>query len=116
MGYGAGVIAARRAGASLVDPRPWAIGSIADVYRKFPHIGALVPAMGYSDEQIAELESTINATDADVVLIATPIDLRRVCDIEKPAVRAFYELEDETDPPLDDLILTGLGLKVPEKV
>jgi len=116
MGYGAGVVAARRAGASLVDPRPWATGSIADVYRKFPHIGALVPAMGYSDEQIAELEATINATDADVVLIATPIDLRRVCNIEKPAVRAFYELEDETDPPLDDLILTGLGLKVPEKV
>ena len=111
MGYGAGVVAAHRAGAEMVDPRPWASGSIAEVFKKFPHIGALVPAMGYSPQQRDELEHTINASDAEIVLIATPIDLRKVCRIDKPAVRAYYELEDHTSPPLDDLIFDHLGLR-----
>jgi len=110
MGYGAGVVAARRAGAHLVDPRPWARGSIAAVYEKFPHIGALLPAMGYSDAQRHDLEETINNSDADVVLIATPIDLRKVCNIEKPAVRVFYELEEVAEPTLSDIIQERVSL------
>ena len=110
MGYGAGVVAARRAGAHLVDPRPWAHGSIAGVYEKFPHIGALLPAMGYSDAQRHDLERTINDSDADLVLIATPIDLRKVCKIDKPAVRVFYELEETDDPTLSDILQERISL------
>ena len=104
MGYGAGVVAARRFGATLVDPRPWAVGSIKDVFKKFHHIGALVPAMGYSEEQIDELEKTLNAAEADLILIGTPIDLRRVCQLDKPAVRVRYELEVIGEPTLEDLV------------
>ena len=110
MGFGAGVVAARRAGATLVDPRPWAAGSIADVYEKFPHMGALLPAMGYSAQQRKDLEDTINSSDADVVLIATPIDLRKVCDLKKPAIRASYELEEISTPTLADILKDRLGL------
>jgi predicted GTPase len=110
MGYGAGVVAARRSGATLVDPRPWAVDSIKDVFRKFPHIGALLPAMGYSDEQRADLEQTIDAVDADLVLIATPIDLRKVCDIKKRAVRVFYDLEEVGPPTLEEILEERLHL------
>lgn len=79
MAYGAGVAAARRFGAAeLVDPRPYAVGSIAETFKKYPQTGDLPPAMGYGDEQVAELEETINAVDCDLVLVATPFDLRRV--------------------------------------
>ena len=115
MGYGAGVVAARRAGAHLVDPRPWAKGSIAAVYNKFPHIGALLPAMGYSEAQRHDLEETINGSDADVVLIATPIDLRKVCKIDKPAVRVFYELEEVAEPTLSDILQARIKLVVSER-
>ena len=104
MSYGAGVVAARRAGAKLVDPRPWATGSIKEVYERWPHIGELLPAMGYSDDQRRDLAETINASDAEVVLVATPIDLRRVIDIDKPAVRASYELEVVGEPTLEQLL------------
>ena len=77
---------------------------------------AFIKAMGYSDEQRHDLEETINASDADLVLIATPIDLRKVCRIDKPAVRAYYELEDHTTPPLDELIFDRLGLRLMENV
>jgi predicted GTPase len=110
MDHGAGVVAARRAGASIVDPRPWAVGSIKEVFDNYPHIGALLPAMGYSVEQREELARTINSAEADVVLIATPIDLRKVCDIEKPAVRAIYELEEVSIPTLGDVIRERLRL------
>ena len=110
MGYGAGVVAARKAGAELVDPRPWAVGSIAKVYERYPHIGALLPAMGYSSVQRAELAATINASAADVVLIATPIDLRQICDIQKPAVRASYELEEASSPTLQEILYDRLSL------
>lgn len=110
MGFGAGVVAAREAGAILVDPRPWAAGSIRGVYEKFPHMGALLPAMGYSAEQRKDLEDTINASDADVVLIATPIDLRKICNLTKPAVRASYELEEVSSPTLADILTQRLGL------
>lgn len=111
MPYGAGVVAARRAGAAaLVDPRQWAVGTIRDVFENYPHMGTLLPAMGYSEEQRNDLSETINASDADVVLIATPIDLRKVCDIKKPAVRASYELEEVSAPTLKELLLERLAL------
>ena len=111
MGYGAGVVAARKEGAELVDPRTWAAGSIAQVYAKFPHIGALLPAMGYSKVQREELAQTINSSDADVVLIATPIDLRQIVDIQKPAVRASYELEESSSPTLQEILTDRLSLR-----
>lgn len=111
MTYGAGVVAAKRAGAAaLVDAKPWASGTIKDVYDRYPHIGTLLPAMGYSDQQRKDLADTINASDADVVVIATPIDLRKVCDIRKPAVRATYELEDISNPSLKDILTERLSL------
>ncbi|CAN5697356.1 cyclic 2,3-diphosphoglycerate synthase [soil metagenome] len=110
MAFGAGVVAARRAGAELVDPRPWAVGSIRDVYDRYGHIGPLIPAMGYSDEQRAELAHTIDASDADVVVIATPIDLRKVCDLDKPAVRVTYELADASSPTLAEVLTERLSL------
>ena len=104
MSYGAGVIAAERMGAGeLVDPRPYAAGSIADVFRNWPRITRLIPAMGYSDKQIGELEETINRTPADLVIIGTPIDLRRFMNIEKPSVRVQYELE-EIEPRLHEIL------------
>ena len=110
MGYGAGVVAAHRAGAAVVDPRPWAVGSIKEVFNKYPHMGALLPAMGYSEVQRQELAQTINSAEADYVLIATPIDLRKVCDIQKPAVRALYELEERSSPTLGEILTEKLGL------
>jgi predicted GTPase len=110
MPFGAGVVAARRAGAVLVDPRPWAVGSIAEVYESHPHIGTLLPAMGYSDTQRAELAATINDSDADAVLIATPIDLRKVIELTKPAYRATYELGDASPPTLAETLRERLGL------
>ncbi len=111
MTYGAGVVAAKRAGAAvLVDAKPWATGTIKDVYDRYPHIGTLLPAMGYSDQQRKDLSDTINASDADVVVIATPIDLRKVCDIQKPAVRTTYELEDVSSPSLQEILTARLDL------
>jgi len=105
MQFGAGVVAARRAGAAeIIDPRPWAVGTIAEVFKSYPSIGSLLPAMGYSDAQIADLAATINATPADVVVIATPVDLRRIAPLEKPAVRVTYELEEDGSPTLADVL------------
>jgi predicted GTPase len=103
-------VAARRAGAVLVDPRPWAEGSIAEVYERHPHIGTLLPAMGYSGTQRAELAATINDSDADAVLIATPIDLRKVIELNKPAYRATYELGDASHPTLAEALRERLGV------
>jgi predicted GTPase len=95
MAFGAGVVVARRSGAAeLVDPRPYAVGSIAETFRRYPHIGPLLPAMGYGDVQIGELEATINASPADVLVVATPIDLGRLLHAKMPAVRATYRLEE----------------------
>ncbi len=111
MTYGAGVVAAKRAGAAaLVDPRPWATGTIRDVYERYPHIGELLPAMGYSDQQRSDLAATINSSDADVVLIATPIDMRKILDLDKPAVRATYELEVTSSPSLAEILNDRLNL------
>jgi predicted GTPase len=105
MKYGAGVIAARRHGASeIVDPRPWLVGGMKDTFKQYPNIGALLPAMGYSKEQIRDMEKTINACECDVVVVATPIDLRKLVSMKRPAVRVGYELEEIGRPKLEDLI------------
>jgi predicted GTPase len=99
MKIGAGVVAAQRSGAGeIVDPRPWAVGSIADTFEKYD-VGAVLPAMGYSDEQLEEMTKTIDAAEADLVVIGTPIDLRHVIDIRKPAVRVRYDLDVLPDSP-----------------
>jgi len=98
MRFGAGMVAARRWGATVVDPRPYAVGSIADVLARWPHLDPLLPAMGYGDAQVRELEATLNAVPADLVLAATPIDLTRLMTLNKPVVRVRYDLV-ETDPP-----------------
>lgn len=105
MQYGAGVVAARQHGAAeIVDPREFAVGSMKDIYAKYS-IGPVLPAMGYSDEQLREFESMINSAPADVVVIATPIDLRHLVSIDKPAFRAFYDLEeDEGSPTVEDVL------------
>jgi predicted GTPase len=105
MAYGAGVVAARRHGAAeVVDPRPYAVGSIAAVYASYPGVGPLLPAMGYGDAQVRELEATIERTPADLVLIATPVDLRRVLRLTKPAQRVTYELQEIGRPDLGDAL------------
>jgi len=109
MTYGAGTIAARRFGAEPVDPRPYAVGSIAATFEKYPHMGALLPAMGYGDAQIKELQQTIARTPCDVVVIGTPIDLRRVISITKPAVRVSYDLQEIGRPNLADVLAPLLG-------
>jgi predicted GTPase len=99
MKFGAGVVAARAHGAAeIVDPRPWAAGTIEETFRKYD-VGPVLPAMGYSDEQLGELEKIIDEADVDLVVIGTPIDLRRVIDVRKPAVRVRYELEVLADSP-----------------
>ena len=109
MAYGAGMIAAKRFGAEPVDPRPYAVGSIAATYKKYPTTGPVLPAMGYGDAQVKELEETINRTPCDMVLIGTPIDLRRVLKIAKPAVRVSYDLQEIGQPTLEDALKALLG-------
>jgi predicted GTPase len=105
MPIGAGVVIARRQGAAeLIDPRPYAVGSIAETYVKYPHMGPLLPAMGYGEAQIRELEETINASPADVLLVATPIDLTRLVRVRVPAVRATYELSEVGDSTIEDAL------------
>ena len=94
MKFGAGHIAAKNNGAAvIVDPRPYAVGSIKKTFEKYPHVTEVLPAMGYGKKQMKELESTINAADCDLVLIGTPIDLGRLLKINKPALRVTYELD-----------------------
>ncbi|OQY25476.1 MAG: GTPase [Anaerolineaceae bacterium 4572_32.1] len=105
MAYGAGVVAARRFGAAkIVDPRPYAVGSIVETYEKYPTTGNVLPAMGYGEEQMAELGRTIDATPCDLVIVATPIDLRRVVEITKPSQRVLYELQEIGQPTLAEVI------------
>jgi len=105
MPYGAGVVAARRFGAAeVVDPRPYAVGSLAETYRRYPSTGAVLPAMGYGTEQRRELAATINAVPCDLVLIATPIDLGRIITIERPTQRVRYDLQEIGRPNLTDAL------------
>jgi predicted GTPase len=110
MKFGAGVVAARQHGAAeIVDPRPWAVGTIDETFRKYD-VGAVLPAMGYSDGQLAEMEKIIDAAEVDLVVIGTPIDLRRVINISKPAVRVGYDLEVlPGSPTLRDVLAPVLG-------
>ncbi|MBM4131655.1 GTPase [bacterium] len=110
MKFGAGVVAALRLGAGeLVDPRPWARGRLAETFAQYPEIGALLPAMGYGEEQKADLEATIDAVECDVVVIGTPIDLNRVVKIRKPTVRVGYELQEIGSPNLEQLLARFVG-------
>ncbi len=110
MTYGAGVVAAHKFGASeIVDPRPYAIGTIKETFAKYPGTGALLPAMGYGEEQVRELEATINAAPVDLVLIATPIDLRRIIDIKHATERVRYELQEIGQPTLTDVLKSKFG-------
>jgi len=105
MSYGAGVVAARKFGArELVDPRRYAVGSIRRTYELNPHIGPLVPAMGYEPHQVTELVETLNATPADLIVVATPVDLRRLAAFDKPVVRVRYELDEIGRPDLADAL------------
>ena len=102
MPFGAGILAARQNGVGkLVDPRPWAVGEIADTFKKYPDTGPLLPAMGYGEAQIRDLEATVNAVDCDLVLIATPIDLTRLITINKPNMRIGYRLAEEGNEFVD---------------
>jgi predicted GTPase len=105
MTYGAGWFAAKNAGASeIVDPKPFAVGSIAETYKKYPNSGQIVPAMGYSDQQIADLEATINATPCDVVVEGTPIDLTRVLKVNKPIAEVTYELGELEPGVIEEMV------------
>ena len=105
MEYGAGVMAAYKYGAAeLVDPREYAVGTIAETYEKYPDIGILLPAMGYGEQQMKDLETTINKVEADIVIIATPIDLGRIVKFKKNTVRVTYELEEIGTPTLKEIL------------
>jgi predicted GTPase len=110
MPHGAGLVAAQRGGAALiVDPRPYAIGSIAEAFASHPHIGSVLPAVGYSEEQLHELERTIDAAECDVVVSGTPIDLEHVIRTRHPIRRAGYELEEIGTPTLEELLAPIVG-------
>jgi predicted GTPase len=112
MAYGAGWVAARRFGAAeIVDPRPYAVGTIIDTYQKYPGTGAILPAMGYGEAQMHDLEQTIANAPVDLVLSATPIDLTRVIQVKKPMQRVRYELEEIGKPDLVDVLSGKFGRK-----
>jgi predicted GTPase len=109
MTYGAGIVASRRGGATPVDPRPYAVGSIAEVLARYPKLEPLVPAMGYSERQVAELRTTLDAVPADLVLAATPIDLTRVMELAKPVIRVRYDLALEDPDTFRRMVETALS-------
>ena len=110
MKFGAGTVAAEKFGAvEIIDPRPWIEGTIADTFKKYPAIGKVLPAMGYGGQQVKDLEATINAVDCDIVVIGTPIDLRRIISIDKPSVRVTYDLAEIGSPDLADVLKPFLG-------
>jgi len=112
MKYGAGWVAARRFGASaIVDPRPYAVGSIAKTYEKYPNTGPILPAMGYGDAMVSDLEKTINNADVDMIISATPIDLTRIIKVNKPMQRVRYELQEIGQPTLRELLEKKFGKK-----
>lgn len=112
MKYGAGIVAAQKFGAGeIVDPRPYTVGSITETYEHYPKIGTLLPAMGYGDAQRDDLEETINRTDADIVVVGTPIDLGRILEANKPMLRVRYELQEIGQPTLLDVLEAKFGRK-----
>jgi predicted GTPase len=116
MTYGAAVLAAKLHGAAdLVDPRPFAVGSIRQTFEDYPDVGVLLPAMGYGRQQMEDLRETISRSDADLVLIGTPIDLRRIIELDKPALRVTYRLQELEGPSLADLLAQN-GVVAPTRV
>ncbi|HFD04976.1 MAG TPA: GTPase, partial [Firmicutes bacterium] len=112
MKIGAGYVAAKKFGAAeIIDPKPYAVGTIADTYKKYPDTGIILPAMGYSEQQIKDLEKTIENVPCDAVVIGTPIDLKRVAKIDKPSTRVRYELDEIGKPDLEDIITDFLKRK-----
>jgi predicted GTPase len=115
MQYGAGVVAASKYGAAeLVDPRPFTVRSITETFNKYPGIGVLLPAMGYGDQQVKDLEETINKAKCDAVIIATPIDLSRVMNIKKPFTRVYYSLQEIGTPTVETVLKDFFGSKAPK--
>jgi predicted GTPase len=113
MSYGAGLVAARQYGAvETVDPRPYAVGSIAETFRQYPATRGVLPAMGYGERQVRDLEATIRAMPCDVVLVGTPVDLSRLLDVDKPIVRVSYELEERGRPNLGAILASFLEQRV----
>ena len=104
MKFGAAILAAQRFGAEVVDPKPWAVGELAETFVKYPDTGPVLPAMGYGEQQLKDLNATIAAVDCDAVIIGTPINLTRIIDIAKPTVRVKYDLEVLSDTPLAELL------------
>jgi predicted GTPase len=105
MTFGAGMVAANKyEAAEIVDPRPFAVGSIEDAYRKYPNLGKLVPALGYYEDQLKDLEESIKATPCDLVLNGSPIDIQRVIDVDKPMMRVYYELDEIEEPNLEGIL------------
>ena len=102
--YGAGMIAAKQLGCEIIDPRPYAVGSVKETYKNFPNLGKILPAMGYNDEQMKELEETINKAKCDAVLVGTPFDLARLLKVNKPSVRVRYRIEEIGKPDLREII------------
>ncbi len=102
--YGAGIIAAKQLGCEIVDPRPYAVGTVKETYKNFPNLGKVLPAMGYSDKQIKELEKTINRAECDAVLVGTPFDLAKLLKINKPSVRVRYKIEEIGKPDLEKIL------------
>lgn len=116
MAFGAGLIAAEKHGAGkIIDPRPHAVGSLKTIYEKYPHIGNVLPAMGYSPGQIRDLEQTIASADCDLVLFATPIHLPRILTIAKPTLRVRYEYQDHGTPRLEEVLLEKFAKKIPRE-
>ncbi|MFH2005123.1 MAG: cyclic 2,3-diphosphoglycerate synthase [bacterium] len=113
MSYGAGTVAAKKYGAKeIIDPRPFAVGSISELYAKYPHIGDLVPAMGYYPEQLKELEDTIAKSDCDSVIIGTPFNLRRLLKVDKPCAKVTYDLADMGEPTLAQIVNDYIARRV----
>jgi len=105
MKIGAGTVAAQKFGAAeLVDPRPYTVGKLSETFEIYPNIGTLLPAMGYSEQQLKDLETTINNTECDAVVIGTPIDLNRIIKIDKPNTRVYYDLQEIGYPNLEGII------------
>jgi len=110
MTYGAGHVAAKKFGAAeIIDPRPYAVGSIKETFEKYPHVTDVLPAMGYGDTQTSELQQTINAVPCDLVIVGTPFDLGRLIEVDKPMSRVTYELDDAASLELEKLIDAYLG-------
>ncbi|MBI1969967.1 hypothetical protein HYS48_04700 [Candidatus Woesearchaeota archaeon] len=111
MPIGAGYLAAKRYRAKVIDPRKYAVGSIKETYKKFPHLGPILPAMGYTRKQMAELKKTINRAKVDAVVVGNPINLAKLIKMNKPSTRVKYQLQELQGPTLKSLIMKKLHLR-----